>query len=258
MRDIFLSARTRTIAGRAADDEHYRDDVFVFSTRASLEFIFRPLKLEETDSVDVLIAGTDDGALHLSIYDTFVIGGFKFLYRDAKEASKPLHLCRHSAHPHLSSHSLLLKPQGDRTAAVHLVPMDIRFIYSSPTNLSLLASQTTTLQNLFRYVKQTMVHIVAEWKSTRELHDRFLADLKDELEKVPDEPETMPGPLEKMPKDLGKMTEGSEKMVDEPEKVLDEPTTVLQALYHAIATGDVWEPLREWIVEIIGERVSVT
>ena len=53
------------------------DDMFVFSTTASLESMFSPLKPEDNDQVDVMVVGTRDGCVHLSIYDSFPIGMFR-------------------------------------------------------------------------------------------------------------------------------------------------------------------------------------
>jgi anaphase-promoting complex subunit 4 len=194
--------------------------MFVFSTRASLDFVFRPFKAEDTDTVDVMLVGTKDGNIHLSIYDSFVIGNFRPGPPDNAAALEGLELCCHASTPDISTHSLLLKPQGDRRDAVYLLPIDLTFVHSSPVNLSLLASKTTTLQNLLRYIMQTQVHMVGEWKSTRELPGRFLAGVQEDLEKMPN---------------------GS--------------VSIVQALYHTLVTGHVFPPVREWLVDRLAERV---
>lgn len=206
------------------------DDMFVFSTTASLESMFPPLKLEDSDVVDVMVVGTRDGSIHLSIYDSFVIGSFQVpVSRGPSPASSQAsmggeyQLCLHASHPEVSTHSLLLRPRGDnKSTFVYLVPMDLIFVSYSPVNLSLLASKTTTLQKLLRYIKQTQIHIVNEWQSTRELPSRFLNFIQ---------------------QDLGKMKSG--------------PTDIVQALYHTVLTGHVYQPVREWLVDSIGDRVSL-
>lgn len=203
------------------------DDMFVFSTTASLESMFSPLKPEDNDQVDVMVVGTRDGCVHLSIYDSFPIGTFRIPIKqgpspNSSQLDGGYQLCLHAAHPEVSTHSLLLRPNGDeRVKHLYLVPVDLRFVSYSPVNLSLLASKTTTLQKLLRYLKQTQTHIVNEWSSTRELPTRFLSFIQE---------------------DLQKMESG--------------PTDIVQALYHTVLTGHVHRPVREWLVDSVAERVS--
>lgn len=203
------------------------DDMFVFSTTASLESMFAPLKPEDNDQVDVMVVGTRDGCVHLSIYDSFPIGTFRIPIKqgpspNSSQVDVGHQLCVHASHPEVSTHTLLLRPTGEERAKhLYLVPMDLRFVSYSPVNLSLLASKTTTLQKLLRYLKQTQTHIVNEWSSTRELPSRFLSFIQE---------------------DLQKMESG--------------PTNIVQALYHTVLTGHVHRPVREWLVDSIGERVS--
>lgn len=205
------------------------DDMFVFSTTASLDSMFPPLRLEDNDVVDVMIAGMSDGMVHLSIYDSFPIGIFKVPIKlgptppSSQEMHGQFEMCLHASHPELSTHALLMRPHGkDKVKTLYLVPMDLRFVSHSPINLSLLASKTTTLQKLLRYMKQTQIHIVNEWQSTRELPTRFLKFIQE---------------------DLVKMESG--------------PQNIVQALYHAMLTGHVYRPVREWLVDSIGDRVSI-
>lgn len=205
------------------------DDMFVFSTAASLESMFPPLRAEDNDVVDIMVVGTRECRVHLSIYDSFSVGTFvvpvnrgpsPVSSQDAPGGDHELFL--HAAHPEVSTHSLLLRPKGyDKPTCIYLVPMDLRFVSYSPVNLSLLASKTTTLQKLLRYIKQTQIHIVNEWQSTRELPSRMLNFIQ---------------------QDLQKMKSG--------------PTNLVQALYHTVLTGHVYPPVREWLVDSIGDRVS--
>ncbi|KAB5570611.1 anaphase-promoting complex, cyclosome, subunit 4-domain-containing protein [Coniochaeta sp. 2T2.1] len=193
-------------------------DMLVFTTRNAIDFIFRPFKAEDASSVDVTIVGMSDGRIQISIYDSFMIGGFQYQVPSAQEPTAAAELCCHSSHPELSTHALLFKPQADKPEALYLVPVDLTFIHSSPVNLSLLASKTTTLQNILRYIRQTQVHMVGEWKSTRELPGRFMAGIQDDLQK------------------------------------LTKCRTIVQALYHTVVTGHVHEPVKEWLVDSLAER----
>jgi len=197
--------------------------MFVFSTTSSLEFVFQPVKLEDADAVHVMIVGTSDGGIHLSIYDSLVIGSFRYFPRAnlSTTPSDVFQLCGHGSHPDISTHALLLKPKGGDGSTLHLVPMDLTFVHYSPVNLSLLSSKMTTMQNLLRYLKQAQSHMTGEWKSTRELPARFVLAVKEDLEK---------------------MERG--------------PVSIVQALYHTAVTGHVFPALKEWLVDSLAERVS--
>lgn len=168
-----------------------------------------------------MVVGTSDGRIHLSIYDSFVIGDFRYTLPSSMYRPGVLQLVRHASHPEVSTHSLLLRSSTDDDEAVYLVPMDLPFIPSSPINISLLASKLTTLQKLLRYVKQTQLHMQVEYKNTRELPSRFLRSVEGDLEQ---------------------MTSG--------------PTNIVQGLFHTVVTGHAYEPIREWLVDNLAERVG--
>ncbi|KAI0901529.1 anaphase-promoting complex, cyclosome, subunit 4-domain-containing protein [Annulohypoxylon nitens] len=197
------------------------DDSFVFTTRASLEFLFQPFSPHDSDKVDVMIVGTDDGQIHVSIYDSFIIGTFKYSLPQPSERDVSLQLCHHASHPNLSTHILVFRPSKDDNAStIYLIPMDLTFIHSSPENLSLLASKTTTLQKLLRYVKQVQMHMIHEWQSTRELPTRFLNSINETLRES---------------ENYGEMTIG-------------------QALYHSVVTGHTFPEVKEWLIDQLAER----
>ncbi|KAJ8125266.1 hypothetical protein O1611_g8373 [Lasiodiplodia mahajangana] len=197
------------------------DDTFVFTTRTSLEFLFRPFSQNDSDKVDVMIVGTNDGQIHISIYDSFVIGSFHYSLPPSFDNQAQLQLCGSASHLELSTHTLVFKPAtGDKTKTLYLVPIDLTFIHSSPENLSLLASKTTTLQKLLRYVNQVQYHMLHEWQSTRELPNRFLNSINETLK----EAET-----------YGEMKIG-------------------QAMYHSVVTGHTFPEVKEWLVDQLAER----
>lgn len=165
-----------------------------------------------------MIVGTDDGNLQLSIYDSFVIGSFQC---PQLNMGNPAQMLCHASHPSISTHVLALASQQKEPTEVHLVPMDLPFVSSSPINMSLLASKLTTLQKLLRYLNQTQLHMQVEWKNTRELPGRFLRSVEGDLENL-----------------------GSG------------PRNIVAALYHTVLTGHAHEPVREWLVDSLAERVS--
>ncbi|EWZ34994.1 hypothetical protein FOCG_10993 [Fusarium oxysporum f. sp. radicis-lycopersici 26381] len=192
------------------------EDALVFTLRTGIDFLFQPPKPEEYDQVSVMIIGTSDGQLQLSIYDSFIIGSFQCPQINPSSSSQ---LILHASHPQVSTQALLVADKSEEPEEVHLVPIDLPFISSHPINLSLLASKLTTLQKLLRYLKQAQLHMQVEWRNTRELPTRFLRSIEGDLENL----------------ETG-------------------PRSIVPALYHLAVTGHAYEPVREWLVESLAER----
>lgn len=200
-------------------DTRSSDDVF--STRASLDAIFHSNSKNINDSVDVLLVGFDDGTVHLRIFDSFEIGSFQV--GDSVGNSGSCQLFRHASHPSNSTHALLASvpsPDG-ASSALHLITVDLRFITKSERYLSLLASKTTQLQNLLRYVNQTRKQIELEWKNAQDLPARYMRSISEDLQQK-------------------------------------SHCDFVTAIYHQVVTGDSFDPMREFFVEIVGERVCIT
>lgn len=195
-----------------------REDASVFTLRTGIDFLFQSPKQEDYDQVSVMIVGTSDGRLQLSIYDSFIIGSFECPRVDPSSSSQ---LISHASHPQVSTQALLVADKTNGPSDVHLVPVDLPFISSSPINLSLLASKLTTLQKLLRYLKQSQLHMQVEWRNTRELPTRFLRSIEGDLKNL----------------ETG-------------------PRNIVPALYHLAVTGHAYEPVREWLVESLAERVG--
>ncbi|KAI0147258.1 anaphase-promoting complex, cyclosome, subunit 4-domain-containing protein [Xylariaceae sp. FL1272] len=194
------------------------DDMYVFTTSASLDFLFRPFSRDDNDKVDVMMVGTDDGRVHVSIYDSFVIGSFTY---SLPERPTAIQLYKSASHLDVSTHMLVFRPCAEeKPKTLYLVPLDLTFIHSSPENLSLLASKTTTLQKLLRYVKQVQIHMLHEWHSTRELPNKFINSINETLRETGT---------------YGDMTIG-------------------QALYHSVVTGHTFPEVKEWLVDQLAER----
>ena len=188
--------------------------------------MFRPLDIKDSDSIHVMILGTADGVIHVSIYDTFVMGTFTLPLPPragaggGSDKQQLLHLARHASHRASSTHILLLTNEDADNTAVYLAAMDFTFIYSSPFNLSILASKTTTFHKLVRYIQQTLVHMQGEWQTLRELPSRFLASIQEDLQKEP------------------------------------RHKNILHAFRAAALTGYVSPTFKQWLVDTIAERVS--
>ena len=168
----------------------------------------------------MLLVGFEDGTVHIRIFDCFDIGSVPMA------SSVPgLQSCRillHASHPLCSSRSLIasgLAADGPRDC-LRLLTLDLRFITNSGRYLSLLASKTTQLQNLFRYITQVQRQIELEWKNAQDLPTRYMRSVNEDLQ-------------EKCQCDF------------------------VTALYQLALTGDCVEPLKEFLVDVVGERVRV-
>ncbi|RDA85012.1 hypothetical protein CP532_2051 [Ophiocordyceps camponoti-leonardi (nom. inval.)] len=199
-------------SGSAGSDE----DANVFTLRAGVDLLFQPHKQEDHDTVNVLVVGSSDGSVQLSIHDSFVVETFQ---RPAMGTSGASRLIHHASHHDISTHALILADNAIEPREVQLLPMDLPFISSSPINLSLLASKLTTLQKLLRYLKQAQLHMQVEWRNARELPARFLRAIRADLEG---------------------MQRG--------------PRGIVPALYHVVVTGHCHEPVREWLADTLAER----
>ncbi|OJK04513.1 hypothetical protein ASPACDRAFT_109174 [Aspergillus aculeatus ATCC 16872] len=187
----------------------------VFSSRASIDAIFHSSTKNTSDAVDVLLVGFDDGTVHLRIFDCFEIGSFQVQGSVARHS--PGHIIRHASHPLSSTHALLAGAPDGAREPLHLVTLDLRFITRSGRYLSLLAHKTTQLQNLLRYIGQVQRQIELEWKNAQELPARYMRSIDQDLQ-------------EKCHCDF------------------------VTAAYHLVVTGNCFEPLKEFLVEIVGER----
>ncbi|KAJ5259423.1 hypothetical protein N7478_012404 [Penicillium angulare] len=197
----------------------------LFSSRASIDAIFHSAK-DSSDSVDVLFVGFDDGSVHLRIFDCFEIGSFPI--GDMVGVVDSRRILRHASHPVSSTHALISSSasasaatsgseNANANAPLSLVTLDLRFITKSGRYLSLLASKTTQLQNLLRYIGSVQKQIELEWKNAQELPMRFLRSVDMDLKEKCD-------------------------------------CDFVTAFYHLVATGHCFEPMKEFLVDIVGER----
>lgn len=99
--------------------------------------------------------------------------------------------------------------------------MDLRFVSTSSGYLSLLASKSTALQNLLRYIQQVQLLMISEWKSTQDLPSRFIGNVNDTLAEKNNRP------------------------------------NIVQAMYHSVATGHTIPVVKEWLVDELAERVGL-
>lgn len=190
----------------------------VFSSRASLDTIFRAMSTDAADSADVLIVGFEDGTIHLSIYDLFEIGSFK-LPSEPEELgpSKPM---MHGFHPFSTTHSLLVSQPYQNGQQLSLLFLDLRLVSNAGRHLSTLASKSTQLRSLLRYIRQVQIQIYGDFRAAQDLPSRFMANIEESLNEKGE-------------------------------------WTWVQAAYHLVVTGNCPDGgVREWLVDQLGERVS--
>ncbi|EEQ89710.2 hypothetical protein RJZ56_004714 [Blastomyces dermatitidis] len=187
------------------------NDDDVFGSRASIDSIFHATNKNTGDFVDVLLAGFDDGTIHLRIFDCFDVGSFHV--GSSLGGSTASKILLHASHPISSTHSLLFSTGN----GLRLVTLDLRFITKSGRYLSLLASKITQLQNLLRYIKQVQAQIQLEWKNAQDLPRRYIRNVTEDLQ-------------DKCACDF------------------------VTAAYHLLVTGDCFQPLKEFLVDVLGDR----
>lgn len=187
----------------------------VFSSRTSVDSIFHA-NTGHDDLVDVLLAGFDDGTIHLRIFGSFEIGSVNIRSSLTSSAAGDIKPILHTSHPLESTHSVLYR--NCESNRLDLVTLDLSFITRSGRYLALLASKATQLQNLLRYIKQVQSQMQLEWKNAQDLPARFIRNVSEDLQK--------------------------------------DNCDFVTAIYHLTATGNCLEPLREFLAEILGDMVS--
>ncbi|KAI9831026.1 MAG: hypothetical protein M1819_005264 [Sarea resinae] len=187
----------------------------IFSSRASMDSVFHSASNMPDNAVDALIVGLQSGKIHLTIYNSFEIGTFDLAqFEHFRDGSKPI---LHSSHPYSSTHALLVEGSSSTPSELFFVPLDLKFISSSGRYLSLLASKSTQLQNLLRYILEIEAQMESGWKSSQDLPNRFIRNVNESLS-------------EKSQCDL------------------------VQAAYHLALTGNCFPAMKEWLVDELTER----
>ncbi len=192
-----------------------RDDTF--DSRASLDTIFRTVATDSNDAADVLVVGFEDGTIHLSMYDFFEIGTFKL-----QEASSSLQSCKpilHCSHPYSTTHSLMVSDSSSSAPALYVLPLDLRLVSNAGRYLSVLASKSTQMHNILRYLHQVYKDMYSEFQVSQELPRKFIHNIEELLKEKCD-------------------------------------CTWVHAAYHLVVTGDCFPGVKEWLVDELGERVD--
>lgn len=194
-----------------------------FSSQVSIDAIFHSHSHDDSNAVDVLLRCFAHGPVSITIYGTIDIG----LVKPPEQWSlKHCTTILSASHPYSCSHSLLMEIPGQNASGssvqsrqrVVLVPLTLRSIHSARSYLYLIASKTTQLQNLVKYVNQTCECVIAFWRHAQELPSKFMRNAEEAL------------------------SEG------------EEPGLV-ESLYHLAVTGDCPPPMRDWLADQLTENV---
>ena len=213
MRMMMLTAKT-------SEDETPE----VFSSQASLDTLFHSHHLRDHNAVDILLSCYQNKAISAMIYDSLEIG------RVTIPEEWRLGDCRIQhcvSHPYTTNHSLLIEYSEQKTLSkgdiasrqrIAFATLNIRFIQSAGMYLPMIVSKTTQLQNLLKYIHQTVKSMVAFWQQAKDLPSRFIRNISESL-------------AEKSEPDL------------------------VQSLYHLAMTGDCPPTIKEWLVDELAESV---
>lgn len=192
----------------------FRDEIF--DSRASLDIVFQSFAIDSTESVDVLIVGFDDGTIHLNLYDFFQIGSFNLQQASSiLQRSKPL---LHCSHPYSTTHSLMIS-SSSREPLLFVVPLDLRLVSNAGRYLSVLASKSTQMHKILRYLRLVCKEVCNELQSSQELPRKIIGNVEKTLKEKSD-------------------------------------CNWVQAAYHLVVTGDCFPGVKDWLADELGERVD--
>ncbi|KAF8535008.1 anaphase-promoting complex, cyclosome, subunit 4-domain-containing protein [Trichophaea hybrida] len=153
-----------------------------FTSKTTLDALINAVtKGGEGSHLDVLLIAEEGGKILLNVFESFLIGTMDLssLTHQLEPGSK---LIRHAASFDLSTHSLLLhEPKMN-----HLLfsTMDILFIQQFGQYLFQLASTSTRVQALIRYMRETVTTIETEFKIMNDLTQKFVGIIAEDAENV--------------------------------------------------------------------------
>ncbi|KAA8900335.1 anaphase-promoting complex, cyclosome, subunit 4-domain-containing protein [Sphaerosporella brunnea] len=153
-----------------------------FTSKTTLEALVNSVsKGGEGSHLDVLLIGQEGGKVLLNIFESFLIGTMDLssLCHQLKPRST---LLRHTASQDLSTHALLIaEPE---TGRLLFATMDILFVQQFGQYLFQLASTSTRVQALIRYMRETVTSIETEFKTFNDLSQKYVNIINEEAQKV--------------------------------------------------------------------------
>jgi anaphase-promoting complex subunit 4 len=190
----------------------------LFSSQISLDAGLYSTGSHSINALEALLLAQDNGQIRLILYDALSIGNVS-LPADWKSSKVSFRQC--TSHPFSNTYMFLVDlPSTNGQTKTALVPLSLRFLHSSGSQLHLIESKIAQLEILVQYIGECLLAFHHHWKHANELPSRFMDGVNETL---------------------------AEKT---------EPT-LAQSLFHLAATGDCPDTLKEWLVDILAERVSV-
>ena len=167
--------------------------------------------------MDVLALCFDDGSMNLSIYNLFDIGTFSIA--SCFEDHGNHKVLAHCFHRNSTTHTLAVQSSHRTCPQISLLAFDLRLLSHAGSHLSILASKSSQMRNLLRYMRQVQVQIIGDFKAAFELPRRFIANVEEALQET-----------------------GAWNWS--------------QAAYHLVVTGHCPQAVKEWMIDQLGERVQ--
>jgi len=194
----------------------------LFSDHQSLDPALHPNAEESYNELDLLFLGGNGGATRLILYDSLNIGSVE---PPSNSQNMRLKYLQHASHPYSHSHMLFAEVQGaddpKKSPQIALVPLSLRFMESGWNHLQIISSKTAQLELLLQYVSECIFALSYHWKHGQDLPKRFMSFVNETLEEKKE-------------------------------------ATLVQNLYHLATTGNCPPTIKEWLVDELAERVSMS
>lgn len=191
----------------------------LFSSQMSMDPLLHGTRFSELlNGLDTLLLAQSDGTVRLIFYDSLSIG--TIAVPTAWAIKSPCFL-KHASHPFSRSHMFLVKlgSQGTIASKTVLIPLSLRFMQSAGSHLHMIEHKTAQLETLVQYVNESLLAISHHWAHAKDLPSRFMANINETLAE-------------------------------------NQEPSLVQSLFHLAVTGDCPPTLKEWLVDILAERVS--
>jgi anaphase-promoting complex subunit 4 len=191
----------------------------LFASQTSLDSALHTSSDQDHNGLDTLLLCHNDGSIHLILYDSLSLGNVK---APSEWKTTRLNYLQHASHPFGCSHMLLseVPSREDVPAKIALAPLSLRFLHSGAgSQLHMIESKTAQLETLVQYVAECLLALHHHWRHANDLPSRFMEGINESLAEQQD-------------------------------------PNLVQSLFHLSVTGDCPPTLKEWLVDILAERVS--
>lgn len=191
----------------------------LFSSQQSMDPLLHGRSFSELlNGLDTLLLAQGDGTVRLVFYDSLSIGTIAL--PSAWNIQNP-HFMKHASHPFSRSHLFLVGIDSEEATASRtvLIPLSLRFMQSAGSHLHMIEHKTAQLETLVHYVNECLLAISHHWTHAKDLPGRFMANINETLAE-------------------------------------NQEPNLVQSLFHLAVTGDCPPTLKEWLVDILAERVS--